>query len=202
MFKKLAIGFFLIGAMSMIIMSWHYLIEPASGILIKKAAAQYDWYKFIFRTHVLFGLIAISTGPFQLSNTLRRRNLSLHRSLGYLYSLSVGLSSLAGLGVAPHAMGGWISSLGFSILAVLWFSTLVLGVTAARKGDIIRHHMWMFLNYGLTFSAITQRTMLLLAFIPSLPFLSVYKASAWLPWMINVAIAYTIFLRTHKRAIA
>ncbi len=201
MYKKLAIGFFLIGAMSMLIMSWHYLTQPATGILVKKAAAQYDWYKFIFRTHVLFGLIAISTGPFQLSNTLRRRNLNLHKSLGYLYTLGVGLSSLTGLVVAPHAMGGWISALGFSILAVVWFSTLALGVRAARKGDIISHHMWMYLNYGLTFAAITQRSMLLLAFLPSLPFISVYQASAWLPWMINVIIAYTIFQKTHKRAI-
>ncbi|MEM8901062.1 MAG: DUF2306 domain-containing protein [Bacteroidota bacterium] len=202
MYKKLTLGFFLIGAMSMLVMSWHYLSQPSSGILVGKAVAQYDWYQFIFRTHVLFGLIAISIGPFQLSNALRRRNLRLHRSLGYLYTLGVGLSSLTGLGVAPHAMGGWISGIGFSILAVLWFSTLVLGITSARKGDITRHHMWMYLNYGLTFAAITQRTMLLLAFLPSLPFISVYKASAWLPWMINGAIAYTIFLRTHKKAIA
>ncbi|MEM9933516.1 MAG: DUF2306 domain-containing protein [Bacteroidota bacterium] len=194
--KQLTFGFFLIGAMSMLIMSWHYLLPPDSGILIGKQIAQFDWYKLMFRIHVLCGIIAIFSGPFQLYPFFLRTYSRAHKPVGYLYAVSVLLSGLAGFGVAPFAMGGWISGLGFSTLACLWIFSLIRGIIAARTKELIQHKMWMFLNYGFTFSAITLRTFLLIPLLTDVPFIPVYRFAAWFSWIINGAMAYYFFRKT------
>lgn len=179
----------------MIAMSTHYFLKEGSGILGSKPAADSWWYLIAFRTHVGFGLVAISTGPFQLIPRLRQQKPSLHKQLGYLYFLSVILSSLAGVLVAPFSMGGWITHLGFSVLGILWFSTTVCSLCFILRGDVPRHQRWTFYSFALTFAAITQRTLLLIPLLTNCPFMPIYQLSAWLPWLFNLWIAWWVFHR-------
>ena len=188
--KKLLLAFFLIGALSMLLMSAHYLQPKNTGILIEKPVAKAFWYSILFRIHVLFGIIAIAVGPFSLSTNLRKNKAKLHRQIGYIYSLSVALSGFCGLLVAPFAMGGIMAQSGFFVLSILWLISLYIGITAAIEGTYTSHRRYLLLNYSLTFAAITQRTMLLTAFFTSIPFITIYQWSAWLPWMLNGAIAW------------
>jgi len=89
-------------------------------------------------------------------------------------------------------MGGWISTIGFSLLALGWFYTTVKAVIAIKAGQIKKHQMWMFFSYALTFAAITQRTLLLVPLLTTIPFIPIYQLSAWLPWAINLSIAYVV----------
>ena len=173
----------------MLLMSSHYLQNELSGILQNKPIAQMEGYRMLFRLHILTGIIAISLGPLQFLSSLLHRYPRLHKGLGYLYGISVFLSSLSGLVVAQYAMGGMPTRIGFSLLAVCWLVSLLIAITYAQKGKISLHRNWMYLNYALTFAAITQRTLLLLAFIPGIPFMPVYQLSSWLPWMLNLGIA-------------
>lgn len=199
--KKLALILFLIiGAVSMIAMSSHYLYSDDTGILRKKAVAKSLWYLITFRSHVFFGLIAICVGPLQFIERLRKSRKSLHKTLGYLYCSSVLLSSMAGLGIAQFAMGGWITSLGFSILAIFWFFTIIMLATAARSGDFKKHKKWSYFSYALTFAAISQRTLLLLPLLTSVPFMPIYQLSAWLPWLLNLGMAaYLLSIKSEKK---
>ncbi|MEM1356941.1 MAG: DUF2306 domain-containing protein [Bacteroidota bacterium] len=197
--KQLFLGFLWLGALSMIIMSAHYLQAEKTGILRAKAVADLSWYRLLFFLHVGGGLVAISTGPFQFLTRLREQNLRWHRYLGRLYVVAVGLSGLAGLFIAPHAMGGWVAGTGFALLACCWLTTTGLAITSIRTGNIATHRQWMFASYALTFAAIPQRTMLLLAMIPGVSFISVYQVSAWLPWLLNLWIARRLF-HWRKRA--
>ncbi len=173
----------------MIGMSFHYLQRDPSGILIGKPIAEYGWYRLAFTCHVGFGLLAITLGPWQLIRKVRQRYPRLHRQLGYVYAIGVASSSLAGLIIAPYAMGGWVAQWGFGCLAVCWFGSLGKGIWSARTGDLESHRTWMTINYALTFAAITQRTLLLLPLLTDVPFLPVYQVSAWLPWLLNASIA-------------
>lgn len=179
----------------MIVMSVHYLLEDQSGILRKKDVASSLWYIVVFRAHVLFGLIAITFGPFQFISRIRERGKFTHMLLGYSYFVSVFISGLSGIVVAPFAMGGWITSLGFTLLAGIWLFITAKSVFAVSNKDFNNHMRWSYLSYSITFSAITQRTLLLIPLLTSVPFLPIYQLSAWLPWILNLLIAYLIFKR-------
>lgn len=173
----------------MLVMSAHYLSPEPSGILIGKPIAKTAWYPFVFKMHISSGLVAMTIGTIQiLPNVLRK----WHRQLGYIYVIAVGTSSLAALTIAPFSMGGWINTVGFSCLAILWGTSTYLGIRYAIKKDLKQHRRWMWISYALTFSTIPQRTMLVLALITNIPFISIYQLSAWLPWLLNLIIVHYI----------
>lgn len=173
-------------------MSSHYLHSDTTGILKGKEVASSFWYLLTFRTHVLFGLAAITAGPIQFIKRIRISNTRLHRAVGYLYIVSVLLSSLSGIVIAQFAMGGVITSIGFSVLAIAWFYTIIKSITAIWNRNFSNHEKWSYFSYALTFAAITQRSLLLIPLLTSVPFMPIYWLSAWLPWLLNLSIAYLI----------
>jgi len=181
----------------MLIMSFHYLQVDSTGILKRKEVAYQLWYLFTFRIHIISGLIAISIGPFQFLEKLRMKYALLHKVMGYVYTLSVMLSGYAGLVIAQFAMGGWITSVGFTLLSILWLSTTIIAVRHIVLGAISKHKKWMFYSYALTFAAITQRTLLLVPLLTTIPFMPIYQLSAWLPWIFNLFMVNLLFKRTH-----
>lgn len=183
------------GAIAMIIMSTHYLHEDQSGILERKEVASNLWYIMIFRGHVLFGLIAITVGPFQFVKRILIYKKPIHRLIGCVYFTSVLISSLCGLVVAPFAMGGWMTAVGFSVLSILWFYVTTKSVLAIRSNDFENHRRWAYFSYALTFSAITQRTLLLIPLLTDIPFIHIYQLSAWIPWILNLIISFFLLKR-------
>lgn len=193
--KKFFIGFLFIGAITMIAMSYHYLQYVDTGILKSKEVAQSSWYLIIFRTHVLLGLLAITAGPLQFVKSIRRKYKGLHKKLGYAYVACIVGSAPSGLVIAQFAMGGLISTIGFSLLSILWLFTTLKAVVSIQGGNLKQHRKWMLLSYSLTFSAITQRTLLLVPLLTEVSFIPIYQLSAWLPWMLNLYIAHLIYWR-------
>lgn len=185
--KHFLIGFFLLGAISMLIMSLHYFTQEDAGILKGKIIKDTLWYQICFYIHIALGLIAILVGPFQFLDWIIRKT-NIHRKIGYLYVLAVGISSMTGLVIAQFAMGGIITRIGFSTLSILWLYSLIQAMRKVLSGDINAHQKWMRINYAFTFSSITQRLILLFAFIPSFSFMPVYQTSSWLSWMLNLGI--------------
>jgi hypothetical protein len=188
--------FLFIGAISMVIMSLHYFQSDSAGILKQKEIVNSFWFLFIFRLHILLGLVAILTGPVQFIKKIRNTYKTSHRVLGYFYTVSVLCSGLAGISIAQFAMGGWITTIGFSFLSITWLFTTIMAISSIKCGKVINHKKWMFLSYGLTFAAITQRTLLLIPLLTEIQFMPVYQISAWLPWLLNVSIAYSLFKRS------
>jgi len=92
-------------------------------------------------------------------------------------------------------MGGLITAVGFTTLSMLWLFVTIKAITAIISGDISNHEKWMYLSYALTFAAITQRKLLLVPLLTEVPFMTIYQLSAWLPWMVNLAIAYALYRR-------
>jgi uncharacterized membrane protein len=198
-YPRLLLIFFLIGAISMLVMSAHYFQHRITGVMQGKAVAESLWYLVCLRGHIAFGLVAIFLGPFQLDNRLRAQKRMLHKRLGYIYTISVLISAVFGLIVAQYPMGGIITRVGFSLLAICWMYTLYRAVHSIRNGKIELHQKWMFINYGLTFAAITQRSLLLLPLFFGLDFMNIYRLSAWLPWMLNMVVAWVIYKQAAKK---
>jgi len=177
----------------------HYFQDAVTGILKMKEIASNPIYLFCLRTHIALGIAAIFLGPSQFISKFRSKFTNLHRKMGYLYFTCVMVSSITGIIVAQYAMGGMITRIGFSILAIFWFKSALIALNSAKKLDFTRHKKWMYISYGLTFAAITQRTLLLVPLIFSIKFMSIYKLSAWLPWILNTLIAIYLFNKSEQK---
>ncbi|MEL6657264.1 MAG: DUF2306 domain-containing protein [Bacteroidota bacterium] len=190
--KNLLLGFLFIGAISMLAMSLHFFGGEDSGILRNKVVKDTTWYRLSFFTHITFGLVAILAGPFQFIGKLIQKRPRLHKGIGYLYSLAVVAASTTGLVIAQFAIGGTVTMIGFSILSILWFGSLVIALRKIYLRDVAAHMRWMKINFALTFSAITQRTILLFAFIPYFSFMPIYQLSSWLSWTFNLTLVLVV----------
>ena len=115
--------------------------------------------------------------------------------MGKAYVLTCLLGGIAGLYIAQHASEGWITRLGFSLLAVLWLYSTIRALIHVRRGDIPRHQIWMLRSYALTLAAVTLRLYLgpMMAF--GVEFSTAYKIVAWACWIPNLMIVELFFTK-------
>lgn len=175
-----------------------------AGLLASKPAELLEstFYLSVFYLHIALGGISLLTGWSQFSRKLRARNLSLHRTLGKVYLISVMISGFSGLFIAFHASGGLASSLGFGSLAMAWLFTSSAAYRSIRNKDIDNHEKWMIRSYALTFAAVTLRIWLPLSAIAGIEFIVAYRFISWLCWVPNLVVAEVIISRMGRRVVA
>jgi uncharacterized membrane protein len=109
--------------------------------------------------HGATGAIALAVGIFQFLHAVQRR-ARLHRTLGWIYIISVTVSGFAGWVLAQDSGGGLTTTLGFGALALAWLVTLTRAVAAIRRRQVQRHREWMIRCFALTFAAVMLRFIL------------------------------------------
>ena len=151
--------------------------------------------EFILGVHVLSGILALATGPFQFVRKIRRRFLRLHRSLGVIYIASCTGLGLSGLVLATTSYAGWTTSLAFGLLglSVLFTTWTALRMVLARRiGD---HRRWMIRSFSLIFAGVMLRILspiyavLSGVGLVSFSFETAYTWIAWLSWVPNLLVA-------------
>jgi uncharacterized membrane protein len=168
------------------------------GILQTKPAelVASGFYRGAFYSHILFGGVALLIGWMQFSKKLRARRLGLHRVIGKMYMVAVAISGAAGLVIALSASGGFVCTLGFGLLAVLWLFTDWQGYRTIRRLEIGKHRGWMVRNYALAFAAVTLRAYLpLTTQVLHLPFTPSYQVISWACWVPNLVVAEVLVRR-------
>ncbi|MEX0359793.1 MAG: DUF2306 domain-containing protein, partial [Allomuricauda sp.] len=140
--------------------------------------------------HITFGGIALLTGWSQFSKKLRARKLKLHRNLGKIYVISALISGVCAVYIGFYATGGWITSLGFIGLGLVWLYTTFKAYLAVRAKDLGLHQGMMIYSYAACFAAVTLRIWLPLLTLAFGEFLIAYKIVAWLCWVPNIFFAY------------
>ncbi|HVS64301.1 MAG TPA: DUF2306 domain-containing protein [Thermoanaerobaculia bacterium] len=148
-----------------------------------------------FAAHFVFAPIALIVGPFQMLASLRARWRRVHRGLGWVYAVSVGIAGVAGLILAGDAFGGLATTMGFGLLAVLWLSSTALAVWHAWNRRFAVHRRWMVRSFALTFAAVTLRLYIPLLAATGAPFEQVYQTVAWLSWVPNLVVAEALLAR-------
>ncbi len=147
-------------------------------------------FRFSFYGHVIFGPLALMSGPFQFLPKFRAKRLPLHRAIGKFYIVACLIGGLAGLAAAQWATGGSMNQLGFSLLAASWLYTTTKAYLAIRQKDIDGHQAWMIRSYALTLSAVTLRIYLGLFQGPfGMSFPEAYQIVAWACWIPNLLVA-------------
>lgn len=145
--------------------------------------------------HVFASSLALLTGPFQFSPTLRQRRPRMHRVLGRIYlGGGVLVGGLSGLYMSTHAFGGTGARLGFACLAIAWLYTGYRALRAIRRGAVAEHRAWMVRNFSLTLAAVTLRIYLPSSMVLGIPFETAYPFIAWLCWAPNLVIAERCFV--------
>lgn len=149
-----------------------------------------------FYTHIILGGLALLIGWLQFSDQLRKKNINLHRIIGKVYIISVLVSAIAAFGIAFFATGGWVASLGFISLALIWFYTTLSAYLTIRKGQVAQHQKMMIYSYAATFAAVTLRIWLPILITIFGDFVTAYLIVAWLCWVPNLIVGYWMVLKT------
>lgn len=120
-------------------------------------AGQPLFVQIAFYLHIGFAGVALVMGPFQFIGRLRRSAPRVHRAMGRVYLVSVGIGGLASLVMAPFNTAGFVGFFGFGTLGVLWLITGWKAFRAIRGGDVAAHQAWMIRNFSLSYAAVTLR---------------------------------------------
>lgn len=147
--------------------------------------------------HVLASATALLIGPFQFL-TARKPAKGIHRILGRTYAVSCLVGAVSGMPLALGASTGWVSTLGFGLLAIAWFATVSIGWQKAVRGHLVDHRKWMIRSFALTLAAVTLRLYLPIAPLLPFEFADSYRAISFLCWIPNLVVA-EIFLARRKR---
>jgi hypothetical protein len=165
--------------------------------------------KLVFETHqlgiylhVFAASLALCIGPWQFLGAFRARYPGWHQVMGRIYVfIGVGVGGFSGLYMSWFAYGGWVSTIGFGLGALIWLYTAVRGILDARARRFDSHRDWMTRNFAMTLAAVSLRVGLGLGFASQLPFHMFYPALAWLSWVPNLLLAEWL-LRSRKQATA
>ncbi len=180
-----------LASLGLALYSYRYLagVGPRSPDILANALAK-PWLYL----HIAGAATALLIAPLQLWPWLRGRHRSLHRRLGRIYMVACLVGGVAGFFVAFGSTAGPIATSGFATLALIWIAVNVQGWRAAVERRFDNHRAWMLRSAALTFAAVTLRLYLGIGVAAGLPFLDVYRATAWVSWISNL-ILVELYLR-------
>lgn len=206
LFMKVMTGLMILSALLIGISSFvrYFVFDPIAGnqVIIEQGLEMYKMeykpWNYMLYVHILTAVVAIIIGPFQfLQNKRKSRNLSVHRSLGKVYVMSIIVSGLTGIYLSWFAFGGLISQLGFFSLSIAWLVTTYLAYYYIRKKNIILHKEWMYRSYAVTLVAVTFRIWTAVIGYSLDNFEIAYVSSIWISLIGNIIVA-EIWIRKKK----
>jgi hypothetical protein len=171
-----------------------------------QSTATYATYRVAIMGHILFGSVALTVGPINLYNGLRRRHRAVHRRIGAAYAIAVSLAATFALFMSFHAYAGTLPygrlliTSGLFTLGCVWLTTLYAAVRAiVVRHDLNRHAYWMIVNVSATYSAVLFRafTGILVA---TGNFDLLYPMLGWVGWLPSVAVGFLLARRQSARA--
>jgi uncharacterized membrane protein len=104
--------------------------------------APIKWYLV---PHAFFGALAMLLGVFQFSNRLRARYLKTHRTLGYVYVMSVFIAGPLGVPMTMRFGPSLIAA--SSVQSFGWMLTTAIALYCVRHGNVTQHRRWMIRSY-------------------------------------------------------
>lgn len=123
-------------------------------------AAHYEYYwpkRWWLIAHIGGGTLALSTGLFQFSSTIRQRFVKTHRWMGRLYLIGVLVASIGaaymGMFVSPLKAFG----ISLEFLALAWVVTSGMAYIAVMRRQFAAHREWMIRSYVVTFGFVLFR---------------------------------------------
>lgn len=166
----------------------YIFVDSNFGLLTSKSndLLSDSLWRLAFYGHILPGGLALMVGSFQFSQYIRIQYVSLHRKLGYIYTVAVFVSAASAIYLSFHASGGWISGMGFFTLAIIWLFTTSKAFYHVKHNRIVKHQRYMQYSFAACFAAVTLRLWLPILITVTGDFNTAYRVVAWLCWMPNL----------------
>jgi uncharacterized membrane protein len=189
---------------------WIFLLAFAAKFVLRallyfglqKEVFQRYWnYKWWLLGHIVGGLAALVTGPFQFSQTFRKKYTSVHRWLGriYLTAILIGVISATYLSWTSALAIHWTWAVSLQCLSFVWIHTAYTAYVSIRQRRIQAHREWMIRSYVVTFAFVSFRWIIGLPEIASLgSFIERAPTVLWVSWVIPLFITNMI-LQWSKR---
>jgi uncharacterized membrane protein len=117
--------------------------------------APFQWWLL---PHGLAGFVALTIGPFQFSQRLRRNHLALHRIMGRVYIAAICIAAPLAIYIGSHFdPDNKLSNAEDVAQAGGWMLCAILAWIFAMKRNIPLHRQWIARSYGFTFVFIMAR---------------------------------------------
>jgi uncharacterized membrane protein len=104
--------------------------------------APVKWYLV---PHAFFGGLAILLGVFQFSSRLRARYLTTHRTLGYVYVVSVFIAAPLAIPMTMRYGPSLVAA--SSMQSFGWMLTTAIALYCVRHHNVAQHRRWMIRSY-------------------------------------------------------
>ena len=140
---------------------------------------------YLFHLHMLAGAAALLLAPIVIA---LRGSAKFHRPLGRLLGGFVVIGGLTAFPVAVLSQSPVAARAGFFVQGIVWLVLLWLGYRAIRRGDLAGHLRRMTEMVAVTTGAVWFRLITGTAILLKVPFEPVYAASAWIGWMLPLAL--------------
>lgn len=178
--------------------------SEAAFLQIKQTeVSQIGYYLPVFYIHVGAAIFSLPAGFTQFNKHILRRWKKVHRTIGFMYIISVlFFAAPSGFVIGLHANGGLVARLFFTTLAILWFAFTLKAWIAVRKKAYEQHRQFMMRSYALALSAITLRLwkVILVKLFQPAP-MDVYMIISGLGWIPNLLWVEYLILRSRKKSV-
>lgn len=193
------VGFICLAVTSLLVAlgSWRFLAIGLEGAF-PDFRAQLDMNWLAFAAHVTASPLALGLGVIQFIPSMRASYPASHRWIGRVYAGSIVIGGLSGLWMAGSVAGGWFSTLGFGLLAIVWLVTTGRAISAAMSRRIGEHRDWMIRSFALTFSAVTLRLQLTGFMLMGTDYPEAAPWLAWFCWLPNLIVAEWWIARSRR----
>ena len=175
----------------------YVVVDGNFGLLQSKSSTllSNNLWNIAFYTHIWLGGFALLIGWLQFVKRIRIKYVTIHKTIGKGYVISVLGSGFASLYIAHFATGGIIPAIGFLCLGLIWLFTTIKAYVSIRNKQIQQHQKYMIFSYAACFAAVTLRIWLPLLTSLLGEFIIAYKIVAWLCWVPNIIVAFIITRR-------
>lgn len=172
----------------------YLILDMSNGLLSSKNedVLNSTFWQINFYTHISTGGIALAIGWIGFRQSIREKNIALHKNIGKVYVLSCLFSALSGIVIGYYATGGIIAQTGFMSLGVFWFVFTLWAFIAIKNGSVELHQKLMVYSYALCFAAVSLRLLMTPLILLTGDFLPAYKIVSWACWVPNLAVAWWI----------
>jgi uncharacterized membrane protein len=158
--------FLLIGAM------YVYVLITNESFLISESDPEWTHiapFRMILLPHGLVAALALFLGPFQFSERLRRKYLTLHKTLGYFYITGCYLGAPVGVYIQwfEERMGAARSfTMAAAADAVIWIFATTMALIFIRQRKVQQHRQWMTRSFACALIFLEVRAISVLFHVP------------------------------------
>lgn len=187
--------FFIAAAWILHTFSKNFVVDPdfKKFLLEKSEFAATSAWLLALRVHIVLAIVALLAGPFGFVESLRRRNIKIHRYAGRIYVVSILLNFVPSVYLACFATGGAVSAVGFFALNLIWVGVTYKAYRSIRNKQVAQHRRWMIRSYAVTLANLQLYVLkTVLSKAAGLNYELAYTIAVWCCWIFGLLVAEII----------